>query len=114
IILGILAGLGGGGTSNFQAGGDGNGAGQPGQFPQFQDELTGLAIGVIIALICLAIVIGLAIWAISTIARGGLIAGVDTIESGGKSSFSQAWSAAWQKALTLLGIGIIPAIPGLI
>lgn len=118
IILGILAALGGGGTSSFQASGDGSGSGQPfgqpGQFPQFEDELTGLAVGVIIALVCVAIVIGLILWAISTIARGGLIAGVDTIDSGGKSSFSQSWRAGWQKVWTLLGIGLIPAIPGMV
>ena len=66
----------------------------------------------IFALICVFLIIAIVLWAISTIARGGLIAGVDTIESGEKTSFTQAWSAGWHKAWTLLGIGIIPAIPG--
>lgn len=119
IILGILAALGGGSTSNWRFGGDGSSSGQPqfgepGQFPQIDGEIAGLAVGVIIALVCVAIFIGLILWAISTIARGGLIAGVDTVESGGKSSFSQAWSAGWRKVWTLLGIGFIPAIPGML
>ena len=115
IVLGILASLVNGG---FNGGGGGNGNGQPigdlGQFPEFREEIAGLAVGAIIALVCVAVFIGIVLWAISTIARGGLIAGVDTIESGEKSSFRQAWSAGWQKAWTLLGIGILPAIPGLI
>jgi hypothetical protein len=119
MILGILAALGGGSTSSWQTGGDGSSSGQPpfgepGQFPQIGGDVAGLAAGWAIALICVAILFALVLWAVSTIARGGLIAGVDTVESGDKSSFSQAWSAGWQKVWTLLGIGFIPAIPGII
>jgi len=64
--------------------------------------------------IVLAIVIGLGIWVISTLARGGLIAGVNTIVDGGVSSFSQAFSAGLAKGWRLLGISILPGIPGLI
>lgn len=118
IILGILASLASGSFPSGGGGGGGNGNGQPfgepGQIPEFREEIAGLAIGVIIALVCVVIIIGLVLWVISTIARGGLIAGVDTIESGEKSSFTQAWRAGWNRAWTLLGIGILPAIPGLI
>ena len=92
IVLGILAAL-GGGTSSLNGGGgggNGGGGGTSGQVP----DLTGgdaLAIGLVIGVVLVAIVIGLALWAISTVARGGLVAGVDTIEDGGTSSFSQAW-----------------------
>jgi hypothetical protein len=121
IILGILAALGGGSFGGFGSGGGGNGSdqafGQPGQFPEefseFGTAIAGFAVVAILALICFFLIIAIVLWAISTIARGGLIAGVDTIESGEKSSFTQAWSAGWHKAWTLLGIGIIPAIPGL-
>jgi len=75
----------------------------------------GMAVlGVVIALICVALLVGFVFWAISSIARGGLIASVDDIESGEKSSFSKAWRAGWHKAWTLLGIGLLPAIPALI
>lgn len=118
IVLGILVALGSGLSSPGGSGGGGNGNGQPfgepGQFSQFGDAIAGLAIAGIIALVCVALLIGIVLWAISTIARGGLIAGVDTIESGEKSSFSQSWRAGWNRAWTLLGIGLIPAIPGLI
>lgn len=118
ILLGILAALGSGGGGAGGGGGGGNGGGSgsgaPGQLPDFSDEFAALAVGVIIALICLALLVGLLLWAISTIARGGLIAGVDAIESGEKSSFSQAWRAGWARVWTLLGIGLLPGIPGLI
>ena len=122
IVLGILASLGGGSFSGFGGSGGGNGNGQPfgepgqfpEQFPEFGEAIAGLALAVIIALICVALFIAIALWIVSTIARGGLIAGVDTIESGEKSSFSQAWRAGWHKAWTLLGIGLLPAIPALI
>lgn len=121
ILLGILASLGGasfpsggGGGNGGSGGGNGQPFGQPGQFPDISGEVAGLAIGAVLALLCVALFIGLALWAVSTIARGGLIASVDTVESGGKSSFSQGWRAAWQKVWRLLGIGILPGIPGLI
>jgi hypothetical protein len=121
ILLGILVALGSGSGGGGGGGGGGNGNGQPfgdpGQFPQFQeyaDEILGLATVFIIGLICVALIVSIAFWVISTIARGGLIAGVDTIESGGTSSFSQAWRAGWQKVWSLLGIGFLPAIPGMI
>ena len=85
-----------------------------GQLPQFEDEIAVLAVGVLVVLVCIFLFVGILLWAISTIARGGLIASVDTIESGESSGLRQAWSAGWDKAWTLLGIGILPAIPGLI
>ena len=124
ILLGILAGLGGGSTSNFSGGGDGSaqpggeqGQGlpiEPGQLPDIDGEVLGVAAGIVIAVLCLALAVGIAIWVVSSIARGGLISAVDTIESGGKSSFSLAWRAGWQRLWTLLGIGFLPAIPGLV
>ena len=123
IVLGILVAMGsglfGGGGGG---GGGGSGNGQPfgdvGQVPQIDEVTAGLAVGVIVALVCVILIVFMAIWivlwAVSTIARGGLIASVDTIESGEKSSFSQAWRAGWHRAWTLLGISILPAIPGFI
>ena len=112
IVVGILAALGSGSFGGGGGGGganDGGGSGQP-----IDDEIVGLVIGASIAFFCVILLIGIVIWVISTIARGGLIASVDAIESGEKSSFRQAWSAGWQKIWPLLGIGIIPAIPAMI
>jgi hypothetical protein len=117
IILGILAALGSGSFSSPGGGGGGGGNGgngDLGQFSEFGEEIAALAVGGIIVLICVFLVIAIVFWVISTIARGGLVASVDSIESGEKSSFRQGWSAGWQKVWTLLGIGILPAIPGLL
>jgi len=85
-----------------------------GSGPVLNDEQVGLAIGIGLAILCVILVIGIVVWVASTVARGGLIASVDGIESGQKSSFRQAWSAGWEKVWTLLGIGILPAIPAFI
>lgn len=115
IALGFLASL-GSGLFNGSGGGGGGGAGNGnGDFSQsFDQELVGLVVGVAFAVICVIVVIGIVLWVASTIARGGLIASVDAIESGQKSSFTQGWRAGWHKAWTLLGIGILPAIPAFI
>ncbi len=73
----------------------------------------GLGAAVLIPLICLGVIIGIALWAVATIARGGLIAGVDVLDSGGTSSFSLAWRAGWEKGWRLIGIRLLPAIPAL-
>lgn len=115
ILLGILAALGSGTIGSGGGGGGGDGNGQPfGQPGQFDSEFAGLAAGLALALLCVALVVAIALWVISTVARGGLIAGVDAIEEGHKTSFGQAWRAGWQKIWTLLGIGFLPALPGLI
>ena len=112
IIVGFLAALGSGSFGGGGGGGFGNGNAQP--FPEISDEIVALAAGLIVALVCVVLFVGIVLWAISTIARGGLIASVDSIESGEKSGFRKAWGAGWEKAWVLLGIGILPAIPALI
>lgn len=132
IILGFLIVLGTGGS-----GGGGGGGGTPfsdndyesPEQPEFAppdaedldrlwEELQreapwiGGAIALVVALVIVGIVIGLALWAVAQIATGGLIHAVDTIEGGGTSSLTQAWSAGWAKGWRLLGIGVIPALPG--
>lgn len=128
ILLGILASLGSGsGASSFNGSSGGSGSDQPfmepgqmpelvepGQFPEFGGEVAGLAVGLVLAIACVALFIGLALWVVSSVARGGLIAAVEGIENGTKMGFSKAWGAGWQKLWTLLGIGLLPAIPALL
>jgi hypothetical protein len=89
------------------------------EMPQFRDSPQDWGIPVfvgIVAIVAIGIgaVVGLALWGLSTTARGGLISGVDTITTGGTSTFGQAFGAGWQRIWQLLGIGIVPAIPGLL
>ncbi len=135
ILLGIIVALGSGGTGSGGSGSsynfgeedfntDGEFQFNPEDFgggnltPEQQAEMEqafraavpmiatfgGLAIVVIIA-------IALVFWAISMIAQGGLIGGVDTLERGGTSSFREAWAMGWAKGWRMLGIGLVPAIP---
>lgn len=85
----------------------------PSEFPRFDDwGLPVLPVVVIVVLVGVAVVFGLIVWALSTIARGGLIAGVNTIDAGRSSDLGTAWSAGWQKGWRLIGIGLVQAIPG--
>ena len=65
-------------------------------------------------LVGVGLIVAFVLWVISTLARGGLIAGAAAADSGQSTSFSEAWSAGWKRGWTLLGIGIVPAIPGLV
>ena len=121
-ILGFLAALGSGGgggstggSSSYSSGGE--------EWPYWWGQTyhwdwepyvpSGL-IAVIIGLACLAVIIGIAIWVVSVIARGGLIAGVQQVEEKGETSFGQAWRAGAKRFWTLFGIGILASIPMII
>ena len=80
IILGILAALAGG----FGSGASGSsGATFEGDQPHFEFDMPWgaghhtLAPLWVLAIVAIALVIGLALWVVSTIARGGLVAGAD-------------------------------------
>ena len=105
-ILGFLAGLGSGGGG----GGGGSYSGDGSEFGEVPPEL----IGLIAALVCLAILIAIAIWVVSVIARGGLVAGVQQVEEEGSTTFGQAWRVGAARFWSLFGIGILAAIPFII
>ena len=115
-VLGFLAALGQGSggsgfpQTNYSFSGD--------EFNQFDYRLGDsfeqffLALsGVILVLICIFMIIAIALWVISVIARGGLIAGVLQVETEGETSFGKAWAAGARKFWTLFGLGILAAIP---
>jgi len=118
ILLGVLVALSSGGGSSVSTGSAGN-FDWDAQGPRFPEPGRDLGIPVlptllIVVLIGFALLLGLAVWVISTIARGGLIAGASAIDAGLPTSLAQAWNAGWRKGWTLLGIGILLALPGLI
>ncbi|MGD8464905.1 MAG: hypothetical protein PVI09_13645 [Anaerolineae bacterium] len=73
-----------------------------------------LPIWLLLFLAGMGVIVALVLWVVSALARGGLIAGAAAGDSGRSTSFSQAWSAGWKRGWTLLGIGVLPAIPGLV
>jgi hypothetical protein len=122
ILLGVIVALGssnggaGGGSYSFGGGpsGDADFGTPRWEVPDVPRDFAVPAVLItifVLVIISLALIVGIALWIVSTIARGGLIAGVSTIDGGGASAFGQAWSAGWQKGWRLLGIGILPGIP---
>lgn len=115
IVLGILAifsGAGGGGVTYTLDGNEGNLlSGAPFRFvsPDIPDFGVNSLLLLLIAMLVFAVMAVL--FAIGTIAGGGLIAGIDALDRGKPTSFRVAWGAAWSKAWTLIGIGLLPAIP---
>jgi hypothetical protein len=77
-------------------------------------DAVGAVIAVVVALACVAILIGIALWVVSTIARGGLIAGVQQVEDEGSTSFGRAWRVGVKRFWTLFGITVLTALPTII
>jgi len=108
-IFGLLASLGqgggGGGGSNYRfSSSDWEGW-------QIEPEFTGAVIAAIVGVACVAILIGIALWVVSVIARGGLIAGVQQVEDEGGTKFGQAWRVGRKRFWTLFGINVLVAVP---
>ncbi len=107
-ILGFLVALGSGGSSvasiNYRFAGD---------EPWFRRTLYAFprpepgTIAVVVAVACLAILLAIALWVVSIIARGGLIGGVQQVEEQGRTSFGRAWRAGLRCFWTLLVIRLL-------
>ena len=115
-VLGFLAALGSGGgggssggSSSYTTGGE-----DWDQWFGYTHYGPGIPAGVIAAIVgigCLVLIIGIAIWVVSVIARGGLIAGVQQVEEKGETSFGSAWRAGAKRFWSLFGISFLAAIP---
>ena len=112
-IFGFLASLGSGGGSGGGGGsGMNNGSRGAGNFPNF--DISPEIGGLIIALVCVALIIGVILWVLSIISRGALIAGVQQVEDEGQTSFGSAWRVGLSRFWTIFGIGFLAALPILI
>jgi len=113
-VLGFLVALGSGGGG----GGGGGGTSYSGDSSDwgytFRHGVPTEVWAMIGALVCLGLIVAIAIWVASVIARGGLIAGVQQIEEEGTTSLGSAWRIGVRRFWTLFGIGILAAIPFLI
>lgn len=123
VLLGVLAalgdsGLGGGNQSRFVFQGDRfHWQDMPGfdyRVPFRGWDLPAAAVGAILLLVVGIVIVGLLFWALGTISRGGLISAVDDLEERRPTDFVTAFQNGWEKGWRLLGIGLIPAVPGLV
>lgn len=128
ILLGILAAF----TTSTGSGGTGfsiSGDFENGQLPQgmpswpgfnllapFVGDADGMFVApaMVILFACIALIVAVILYVLGTLARGALISGVDAAETGKATSLGIAWGAAREHTWTLIGIGILPALPALI
>jgi hypothetical protein len=112
-ILGFLAALGrGGGGGNYSYRIDSSDWSNWGY--RYYGRIPLEIIAILVGLLCIAILVGIALWVASVIARGGLIAGVQQVEDDESTSFLEAWRVGRSRFWTLFGISILTAIPGII
>jgi hypothetical protein len=112
-ILGFLvslgSGRGGGGSSSWSSSGD-----DWGRSFDLPPEAVGGMLAAIVAVVIVAILIGIALWVLSVIARGGLIAAVQQIEEENTTTLGEAWRAGVGRFWTLFGISLLAGLPVLI
>jgi hypothetical protein len=70
-----------------------------------------MAAGILAALACAGILLVIALWVVSVIARGGLIGGVQQVEDDDSTSFGQAWRVGVSRFWSLFGISFLTAVP---
>ncbi len=107
-ILGFLASLtkasSGGSNSGYEYSGNGWGS-------TYGPYIPPGVVAAIIGVACLAFILAIALWVVSVIARGGLIAGVQQVEEEGSTRFGQAWRAGAGRFWTLFGLSFLTALP---
>mgnify|MGYP006921585503 CR=1 FL=1 len=80
----------------------------------FDPEQLALLGGAMVAVICFAMVIGLILWVVGLVARGGLITAVYKISNGKQMTLGQAFSAGTERIWSLIGMNLLLAIPTII
>jgi hypothetical protein len=76
------------------------------------DVNTWITIGIIAA--CVLLFVGIALWLISIIGRGGLIGGIVSADTAGKVTFREAWNAGLRYFVRLLLIRLLEIAVGLL
>ncbi len=125
-VLGLLAALASGGIgglsgSNWQSD-------RPWQMPMDMTQWPGLPRGApvvtqtipdwlpaaILALVVGLGIVGLFVYCVGIIAQGGLIAGVQSVETAGTLTFSSAWRAGFAKFGRLFGLRLLVGLPAIV
>lgn len=66
---------------------------------------------VVLVATCFFMIIGLVLWLLSLVAKGGLISAVSRIDAGEKVTLREAFSAGTEKILTLVGMNLLLLLP---
>lgn len=66
------------------------------------------------AILCLIVLLGLAVWVLSTIARGGLISATNQIEDAEQASFREGWQSGLGTLWRMLGVSAVQGLPSFI
>lgn len=69
------------------------------------------ATSLLLALCCVGLLIGLALWLVSLVAKGGMITAVARIENGEKSSLGDAFRAGTERIWSLMGMNLALYLP---
>ncbi len=123
-VLGFLTALGAGGTSNFNIGSTSSFTtpAPDGEMPRWMNDLAvgdpsvllgGLMAGLAV-FGCLIAIVSIVLLVVGIIARGGLIAAVQHIETEGGTSFKRAWSAGAARFWRMLGLNLLLILPVLV
>ena len=117
-IFGFLAGTSGG--FNFRSSGGGNGGdgggfgpgGLPPEIEQFQRQLERPEVlAIVLAAFCFLILLAIAFFVLSLIARGGLVGGIRLADDNGKVTFGEAWAIGLRYFWRNFGLVLIAAAP---
>lgn len=109
-ILGFLAALGGGGAGgNFQ-GPQVNNRFSSRDITPFAADPSLILAGASL-FFCLLLILGIVLSVVGIIARGGLIAGVQQVETEGNTTFSRAWAVGADRFWRMLGLNILLWLP---
>ena len=90
----------------------------PNPFPQFQRQFPNLdqtaLIAIALGIVCLGLIIAVTLFVLHIIGRGGLIGGIQLGDTSGQVSFGQAWGIGVKQFWTVLLIGLVVMILGIV
>lgn len=118
-LFGFLAGLGGGFNFRFNFSVRGGAGGGPTPLPPEIERLVRQfdrpeIAAILIAVACVLILVALALFVLSIIARGGLVGGIRLADDDSKVTFGEAWSTGLRYFWRTLGITLLLIAPALV
>jgi hypothetical protein len=113
-LLGFLAALGSGGIGSVGQSPQMSTSFSNGRVPpwmqQLADNYTAVLAGLTV-FACVVVILGIVLYVVGIIARGGLISGVAQIETDGRTTFGKAWSSGSARFWPMLGLNLVLLIP---